>query len=485
MDEMREHGKIGRAAMRAAMHRNTASKYLGHRKLPSELRSPRDWRTREDPIASEDWEEMVSRLRDASDLETKVLFEELLTRKPDCYHAGQLRTFQRRVRQWRAAEGPPKEVFFPQEHRPGEAMQSDFTCANELRITIGGEAFPHLLGHSVLPYSNWQSAIVCHSESMSAIKRAVQKALFGLGRVPEFHQTDHSTAATHDLKTGGRGFNVEYSELMEHFGLKPRTIQVGEKHQNGDVESANGALKRRAEQHLLLRGSRDFESRAVYEAWLDDLVERANHLRRDRVEQEWAAMRPLPLHRLPEYREIDVPVSQWSLIRVQKSSYSVPSRLIGERVVVRLFEDRVEVFYRGAHQLTTARVAGQRRGSINYRHIIGSLVRKPGAFARYRYREDLFPSLVFRRAYDSLRAALPEHQADLEYLRLLLAAATTSEAVVEAAIGELLDRGEVPRSQTVKASVSPDKTPIPDLAVPTVDLSPYDELLAVGEEVRS
>jgi hypothetical protein len=485
MDEMTEHGKIGRAAMRAAMHRNTARKYLRRGKLPSEMRTTRGWRTRDDPIAKEDWEEIVARLRDASGFETKVLFEDLISRKPDRYHAGQLRTFQRRVRQWRAAEGPPKEIFFPQEHRPGEAMQTDFTCANELGITIGGEAFPHLFGHSVLPYSNWQSVIVCHSESMSAIKRAVQKALFGLGRVPEFHQTDHSTAATHDLKTGGRGFNVEYFEVMEHFGMKPRTIQVGEKHQNGDVESSNGAFKRRVEQHLLLRGSRDFETRGAYEAWIDAIAEKTNRLRWDRVEKELAVMRPLPLHRLPEYREIDVRVSRWSLIRVRESGYSVPSRLMGERVVVRVFEDRIEVFYRGVHQLTTARAAGHHRARIDYRHLIHSLIRKPGAFARYRYREDLFPTLVFRRAYDSLREALTESQADLEYLRLLHAAASTSESAVEAAIGELLDRGEVPRSQTVKASVSPERPEIPELAVPAVDLAQYDELLAVGEEVRS
>ena len=188
---------------------------------------------------------------------------------------------------------------------------------------------------------------------------------------------------------------------------------------------------------------------------------------------------------MPEYREITLPVSRWSLIRVQKGAYSVPSRLIGERVDVRLFEDRVEVFFRGEHQLTTARVAGDRRARVDYRHIIDSLVRKPGAFARYRFREDLFPSLVFRRAYDSLRETLSERQADLEYLRLLHAAASTSESAVEAAIGELLARGEVPRSQTVKASVSPHKPEIPDLAATAVDLAPYDELLAVGEEVRS
>ena len=179
-----------------------------------------------------------------------------MRRRPGRYREGQLRTFQRRVKQWRAEHGPPREIFFPQEHRPGEAMQTDFTWAGALGIRIAGEAFRHLLCQSVLPYSNWQSVVVCLSESLLALRRGVQEAVFRLGRIPRWHQTDNSTAATHELATGSRGFNREYEELMEHLGMQPRTIAVGESHQNGDVEALGGALKRRLEQHLLLRRSR-------------------------------------------------------------------------------------------------------------------------------------------------------------------------------------------------------------------------------------
>ena len=291
MEEYARHGKVEVAGLKAGMSRKTASKYLRAGKLRSDLREERSWRTREDPF-EDCWAEMADRLAEAPELEAKALFEDLLQREPDRYHAGQLRTFQRRVKRWRAQEGPEKQVFFAQEHRAGEAAQTDFTWCNELGITIDGEAFGHMLCHVVLPYSNWEWATVCHSESMAALRRGVQEALFRLGRVPEYHQTDNSTAATHELggDSGERGFNEEYLALMRHLEMKPRTIQVGEKHQNGDVESLNGALKRRLRQHLLLRGSADFESVEQYERWLWEALEKANVMRAKRVGEELEAM---------------------------------------------------------------------------------------------------------------------------------------------------------------------------------------------------
>src|SRR5205814_5892857 len=145
-----------------------------------------------------------------------------------------------------------------------EAAQTDFTWMTELAITIAGQLFVHMLCVMVLPFSNWQWATVCLSESMAALRRGVQAALFQLGRVPEYHQTDNSTAATHRIPDGHeahvegrkRPFNDDYLALMRHFGMTPRTTEVGAKEQNGDVEAANGAFKRRLEQELLVRGSR-------------------------------------------------------------------------------------------------------------------------------------------------------------------------------------------------------------------------------------
>jgi transposase InsO family protein len=484
MEELSKNGTLEVAAARAGMDPKTARKYRDAGKYPSEMKKPRNWRTREDPF-EEDWPELAARLKDAPTLEAKTLLEELMARKPAKYEPGQLRTLQRRVRDWRAKHGPEKEVFFAQQHRPGEAMQTDFTSGVELGITIGGEPFDHLLCHPMLPYSNWEWATVCQSESMMAIKRGVQEAAFQLGKLPRHHQTDNSTAATHRLGNGKREFNDDYLALMRHLGMEPRTIEVGKKEQNGDVESMNGSLKRRLKQHLLVRGSRDFESVQAYEAWVQEVVTKANRLRCEKVEEELRVMRPLKVARLPEYTEEEALVTAWSTIRVKHNTYSVPSRLIGEQVRVRAYEDRLEVFHRGQAQLTVARLLGRGGHSVNYRHVIWSLVRKPGAFERYRYREDLFPTVAFRRAYDSLHQQHPGRKADLEYLRILHLSASTVEADVEAALLRLLgEDGGVVSADQVKAVVAPAQPAVPEVGMEKVDLSVYDSLLE-GEEVAS
>ena len=484
MKELSEHGEIGLASARAGMDRKTGRKYRDAGRLPSQLKQPRTWRTREDPFAGV-WEEIAARLKDAPELEAKTLFEDLLSREPERFGPGQLRTLQRRIREWRALEGPNKEVFFAQQHRPGEAMQTDFTWANELAVTVAGEPFEHMLCHSVLPYSNWESATTCRSESYAALRRGFQMAVFRLGRVPEWHQTDNSTGATHDLPSGKREFNATYRRLMDHFGVKPRTIEPGKKEQNGDVESLNGALKRRLTQHLALRGSRDFESVDAYEAWLWEVCTKANGLRAARLAEELAVMRPVAVQRLPEHSEQDVLVTGWSTIRVSHNAYSVPSRLIGETVRVRLYEDRLDVFYAQRHQLTIERLQGRNGHRINYRHVIWSLVKKPRAFAQYRYREDLFPSLVFRKAYDSLLENNPAREAELEYLRVLHLAASTMESEVSTALELFLVDNGVASADEVKALVSPARTEVPELAAPAVDLTGYDALLNPSEEVAS
>ena len=483
MDEFREDGQVGRAALRAGMDRKTARRYLALGKLPAELVQPRTWRTRVDPF-DEDWAYVAELLGDIPDLEAVALFDHLTERSPGRYDPGQVRTLQRRLKRWRAEEGPPKDLFFPQAHRPGEAMQTDFTWAREFGVTISAEPFEHMLCHPVLPYSNWEWVTVCRSESLAAIRRGVQGAIFEVKGVPEFHQTDNSTAATHDLQTGKRGFNREYLELVEHFGMKPRTTGIGEKEQNGDVEAIHGAFKRRVIQKLKLRRSADFETVGAYEAWLQDLARSVNRTREKRLAEELDVMRPLLVGRLPEFSELDVRVTQGATIRVKGNVYSVPSRLKGETVRVRVYEERLEVHYAQKHELTTERLVGSGGHRVHYRHVIASLVRKPGAFARYRYREDLFPTLTFRMAYDALAAKLPERRSDLEYLRILKLAAETMECEVEDALSSLLERKKLPTLEATKAIVRPEPPAIPEISPSPVDLGVYDALLGrVLEEV--
>jgi hypothetical protein len=487
MEEMTKHGRLGLAAMRAGMDRKTAGKYVVGGKLPSELVVPRTWRTHEDAFL-EHWPELEAMLIDAPGLEAKTLLEVLMDRYPGRHEAGQLRTLQRRVRSWRAEWGPEKDVVLAQRHRPGEAAQTDFTWATELAVTIAGQLFVHMLCVFVLPYSNWRWATVCLSESIASIRRGVQRALFQLGRVPEWHQTDNSTAATHRIPDGKkvvidgdgkRPFNADYLAIMRHFGMKARTTEVAAKEQNGDVEAANGALKRALEQALLVRGSRDFDSRDGWQSFVDDVTRKANRNRGHRVAEDMEAMRELNVAKLPDFVEEGFCVSEWSTVRVKHCAYSVPSRLIGEWVRVRIFEDTIEVWYAGKVQLACERLRGRNLHRIDYRHVIWSLIRKPGGFARYVYREEMFPSLVFRRAYDAIQSPHRGLKGDLEYLRILHLAASSLEADVEAALALLLANGKALTVDAVKALVSATTAvDVPALAPQRVDLGTYDALLA-------
>jgi hypothetical protein len=490
MEEMSKHGEVGHAAMLADVDRKTARKYIQAGKLPSETVAARTWCTREDPFAK-DWEEIEALLAGTPEFEAKTIFAMLTEKYPGRYEPGQLRTLQRHVKRWRAEHGPDQEVVLGQLHRAGEAAQTDFTSTTELGVTIAGELFLHLLCVVMLPFSNWQWATVCLSESMAALRRGVQAALFQLGRVPEYHQTDNSTAATHRIPDGKlvmadgskRPFNEEYLAVMRHFGMKPRTTEIGAKEQNGDVEASNGAVKRRLNQALLVRGSRDFASVAEWESFVQEVLRKANGVRGHRVVEDLAAMRPLDVSRLPEFTEEDICVSEWSTIRVKHCAYSVPSRLMGETLRVRIYEDRIEADFAGTPQLRCERLRGRNLRRIDYRHMIWSLVRKPGGFARYVYREEMFPSVVFRRAYDAVQT--PHHgvKGDVEYLRILHLAASTLEADVEAALERLFAEGKAISADSVKGIVTTTaRAEIPALEAAPIDLLDYDALLS--EETR-
>lgn len=311
----------------------------------------------------------------------------------------------------------------------------------------------------------------------------IQSAVFQLGHHPTWHQTDHSTAATHEIGDGDRDFNRDYASMLAHFGMTPRTIGVGKKEQNGDVEASNGALKRRITQRLFVRGNREFESIEAYEQWLaDDPVMRANLGRRARLAIELSVMPAVRVERLPEFKECDARVASGSTIRIEYNTYSVPSRMIGQVVRVHVYERRLEVYIAQKKQLEIVRLAGRNGHAINYRHVIWSLVQKPGAFARHRYREDFFPTLEFRRTYDAIIADSPSTAGDLAYLRILVLAAATGEAEVQSALELLLEARRVPDAEAVKQllGVQREIASPPALDVLVADLESYDALLSAG-----
>lgn len=310
---------------------------------------------------------------------------------------------------------------------------------------------------------------------MLALSEGLQNAVFELGYVPRFHQTDHSTAATH-LMNSTWLFNDEYKALMRHLGTTPRLTGIGKKEQNGSVESSNGALKRQLKQELLLRGSRDFESTAAYEAWVQGVLRKSNRARSKRLAAEIDVMRPLGVRRLPDFKVLGVRVGSGSTIRASSCTYSVMSRLIGENVRVHLHETRLEVYLGGQHQETLERVRGRGAYNVNWRHVIGWIMKKPGAFRRYRYRDALFPTATFREAWERLDASLSTWSADTNYLQVLKLALDAGQVQVEAEVRALLDAGTLPRLDALVESMEREPAPVPSMPALQVTLDDYDEL---------
>ena len=428
------------AAAKSGMDEKTARKYRRLGRLPSELQVAHTWRTREDPFAAV-WSEVRSQLELNPGLEAKTLFEDLQRRYPGCYSDGRLRTLQRRIKVWRALEGPAKEVFFAQKHHPGEMCQSDFTCLYDLGITIGRQPFRHMIYHFVLPYSNWETGTICFSESFESLSEGLQNALWELGGAPKVHRTDRLRTAVNT--TGNpQEFTQRYRGLLRHYRLTGRKIQASCPNENGDIEQRHHRFKRALAQSLLLRGSHDFADRAEYAAYLGQLFAQLNTNRHGRLAEELPVLRRLPLCRLEAGKRLGVKVGHGSTIRVNHNVYSVNSRLIGEQVEVRLYVEHLEVWYGQRCVEKIGRLRGEDGHRINYRHIIDWLIRKPGAFANYRYREDLFPTHRFRMAYDLLQREHAPRVADKEYLRILHLAARENETAVDQALGYLLDSGQ-------------------------------------------
>lgn len=468
------------ASLKTGMDEKTARKYRKAGRMPSELSERHAWRTRVDPFAAV-WSVVERQLTENPGLQAKVLFAWLQSEYPGQFQNGQLRTFQRGVRRWRAIAGPAKEVFFSQVHEPGRLCASDFSHMTSLNVTLARQPFNHMVYHFVLTHSNWEWVNVCFSESFESLSEGLQGALWALGGVPARHRTDRLSAAVNNLSET-REFTTRYASLMEHYGLEKERIQARQAHENGDVESSHRHFKDAVDQALMLRGSRDFASRAEYSQFLEALLRQRNLGRDTRKQAELARLRPLPVRRSESWRRVSVRVGLGSTLKVDRNTYSVPSRLIGEVVEIRMCVEDLEVWYGGTLQERLPRLRGRGQEWINYRHVIGWLVRKPGAFERYRYREDLFPTSRFRMAYDVLVEQVPT-RAVQEYLAIVELAAVDGEVLVDNALGCLLDGEERLTALAVQQFVRC-QTLVPEVTavvVATVNLSCFDDLLTEKE----
>jgi hypothetical protein len=469
------------AASRADMDEKTARKYRDGAMLPSELGPwPRTWRTRKDSFTLV-WPEVQEKLELNPGLQAITLFEWLQQRYPGQFQKGQLRTLQRRLRQWRAVAGSPKEVFFEQNHHPGRLCASDFTHMTTLNITLAGQPFDHMVYHFVLTYSNWETASICFSESFESLSDGLQHALWELGGVPERHRTDRMSAAVNNL-SNKKEFTQRYQALMGHYGLIMEKINPREAHENGDVEQSHNRFKQAVDQALQLRGSRDFTNRAAYEGFLHQVRDQRNAGRAKHLADERGTLRALPLARLESYKRLRVRVRAGASICVDRNVYSVHSRMIGEIVDVRLYAEHVEVWYAARLIDRMPRLRGQRKSLINYRHVIDWLVRKPGAFENYRYREEMFPTSRFRMAYDALRQTTPGW-ASREYLRILELAARENESLVDDALRMLLEEDQPITFQAVSEWIESCAMvrPATEVIVEVTKLSSFDVLFLYKE----
>ena len=466
------------AAAKAGMDVKTARRYKQKRKLPSELKIQHSWRNRPDPF-TDSWQKVKTMLGINPGLQAKTIFEHLQRQEPGKYADGQLRTLQRRIKVWRATEGPPREVYFPQKHYPGNLAESDFTSMNNLHITIAGRRFKHLFYHFVLTYSNWETGTICFSESFESLSEGFQKAIWMLGGVPKSHLTDRLTAAVRKTNNP-KMFTDRYSALMRHYKVKGRRTNPASPHENGDVEQSNNRFKIAVDQSLMIRGSRDFADRKEYSIFLMDVLDQLNSGRRERFAEEMKVLGRLPMKRLESCKRLpSVKVRRSSTIHIAHNTYSVNSRLIGEHVNIRLYAEYLEVWYGQKKVDKMPRLRGEYNHSINYRHVIDWLVRKPGAFENYKWREDLFPTIRFRMAYDILKEEHVLSVAAKEYLKILELAAKGDESAVDKALRILIDSGEsigfTAVDEIIKAGVV--IPPVTNVNIPEVKLTLYDSLL--------
>ena len=456
----------------------------------------RHWRTRKDPFAAV-WEsEILPLLEKQPGLMPITLFEDLQDRYPGRFPNKRKRTFQRRVKAWRALHGPDKEVMFRQRKEPGRLGLSDFTELGAIEITVAGERLSHRLYHFRLPYSGWSFiSVILGGESFTALAESLQEALQRLGGAPLEHRTDSLSAAYKNLtKSEQEDLTVRYRAFCAHYGMKPTRNNRGVSHENGAVESPHGHIKKRISQALLLRESNDFGSVDDYRQWLDSLVQRFNRRCGEALEIERGELQGLPVHRTTDYSEQVVKVTTSSTIEVKRIIYSVPARLVGERLRLHIYDDRIEAYVGTllAHTLSRAYTIkpNQRGRCIDYRHIIGQLVRKPQAFRYSQLRDDLFPSATYQQLWRYIDAHLEPRAACKRFVGILaLAARADCEQALGAYLKQQTSKGEIPSLHQLEQRFDPEAAgglpDDPEKGCSQHALSSYDALLPCSQELHA
>ena len=484
MSDLQKHSQRTSAA-RAGFSERTARRFDADPTLPSNRKIVHR-RTVTDPLEGY-WEgDLLPLLEKDSALQAVTLLRHLQGLHPLAFPDDRIRrTLERRVRQWRALNGPERDIIFRQTPEPGLMAQSDFTHAGELGVTIAGQPFPHLLYHFVMVYSRWEHVgVVLGGESFTALAENLQQALWSLGGAPKEHRTDSLSAAFRNLTADQRAdVTKRYNAFVGHYGMEASRNNRGEAHENGAVESQNRHLKKAIEQALILRGSRDFACVEDHRRFVDILVARRNRQRATAVQAEQVHLMPLPQRRTTDFTETVVPVTRTGGFLVKSIFYSAPSQLIGQRLRVHLYDDRIEAFLGStlvvSHPRARGRGDGHRVHVINYHHVIHALRRKPQALWSSIYRDSLFPRTEYAAAWKVLQRDLPRRDACRRMVELLFIAHDRAcEAELAHLLAEDLAGGRVPDPKPLASRLSPRQTALPrDIAVAHPSLASFDALL--------
>jgi hypothetical protein len=475
------------AAAKASISPATAYRFEHDHRLPSHNPQIRG-RRRPDPLADFFDTEIVPMLKAAPELRAVAIFEEMQRRHP-ALSAGVRRTLERRIRSWRALHGADQEVIFRQVHEPGRMGLSDFTDMADLSVTIAGEWVDHRLYHFRLVYSGFEHAhVILGGESYVALAEGLQNALWALGGAPLEHRSDSLSAAFRNLDADAReDLTRRYDALCAHYGMQPTRNNRGVAHENGSVESSHGHLKKAVGDALLIRGINDFDDLASYRRFIDEIVSRKNARSTKRIEAERPALQPLPGQRTCDHEETVVTVTSSGGFMLKKVFYTVPSRLIGHRLRVRLYDARLDLFIGGTPLMTLVRgradATGKRGHVVDYRHVIHALRRKPMALLNLVYRDQLFPRDAYRQTFDRLLERLPEKSACRLMVNLLaLAHERGCEADLAALLAADFAAGQLPDLAALRTRFAPDPTALPAVTVLLTPLSAYEALVGNDNE---
>jgi len=477
------------AATKAGFSQATGYRSQANPTIPSQKKAPRS-RRRPDPLGDIFETEVLPLLKTAPGLRAVAVFEEIQRRHPDL-SPGVRRTLERRIRAWRAEHGPEQEVMFRQVHEPGKMGLSDFTDMGKLGVSIAGEPLEHRLYHFRLAYSGFQHAhVVLGGESYVALAEGLQNALWSLGGVPAEHRTDSLSAAFKNLDQSTQDDLTDRMQgLCFHYGMTPSRNNKGVAHENGSIESPNGHLKRAIDDALIMRGSRDFADLPSYRRFIDVVVGRINARNAKRIDLERACLKPLPARRTTDYQEVTVRVTSSGGFLLRKVFYTVPSRLIGHQLRVRIFDDRLDLFLGSSFLVTLPRARAKRHDPhkhvVSYHHVIHSLRKKPMALMGLIYRDQLFPRQAFRDLFYRMLEVTSDRQACRMLVDLLaLAHDRSCEAELAACIEQDMQQKRLPDMVALRARFAPCTDVLPKVEVHLIELASYNSLLNATPTTR-